>query len=83
MTQAIITLSSASYEASHPQNPNPVSHLNLVAPVSPQTAKCYLLMAKNTFIDELLYVPSYGWKDKDGALIIPTSKQLWSGLFPG
>ena len=38
-------------------------------------------MAKNTFIDDLLYTPSYGWKDKYGALIVPTSKQLWSEAF--
>ena len=32
-------------------------------------------------IDDLLYTPSYGWKDKFGALIVPTSKQLWSEAF--
>jgi len=38
-------------------------------------------MVKGTFIDDLLYMPSYGWKDKDDALIIPTKKQLWSEAF--
>lgn len=33
------------------------------------------------FIDDLLYTPSYGWKDENGALIIPTSKQLWNEAF--
>jgi fatty-acid desaturase len=33
------------------------------------------------FIDELLYTPSYGWKDKNDALVIPSSKQLWSEAF--
>src|ERR1700744_3774774 len=35
-------------------------------------------MVKATFIDELLFAPSYGWKDKNDALVIPTRKQLWS-----
>jgi len=35
-------------------------------------------MAKSKFIDEILYTPSYGWKDQNEALIIPTNKQLWS-----
>jgi len=38
-------------------------------------------MAKNSFIDSLLYMPSYGWKNESGALIIPTRKQLWSEAF--
>src|ERR1700685_2645026 len=38
-------------------------------------------MSKNKFIDDLLYVPSYGWKDNNGDLIVPTSKQLWSEAF--
>jgi len=38
-------------------------------------------MVKGSFIDDLLYVPSYGWKDKDNELIIPTKKQLWSEAF--
>jgi sn-1 stearoyl-lipid 9-desaturase len=33
------------------------------------------------FIDDLLYTPSYGWKDKNDALVIPTTKQLWSEAF--
>ena len=33
-------------------------------------------MPKNTFIDDLLNPPSYGWKDKKGDLIIPSGKQL-------
>ena len=35
-------------------------------------------MVKSSFIDDLLYMPSYGWKDSKNALIIPTKKQLWS-----
>ena len=38
-------------------------------------------MAKGSFIDDLLYMPSYGWKDQDNALVIPTKKQLWSEAF--
>jgi len=38
-------------------------------------------MPKTSFIDELLYTPSYGWQDQNGALIIPTKKQLWSEAF--
>ena len=38
-------------------------------------------MVKSSFIDDLLYAPSYGWKDKDAALVIPTKKQLWSEAF--
>jgi len=34
-------------------------------------------MANNTFIDNLLHEPSYGWKTEDGELIVPTTKQLW------
>ena len=34
-------------------------------------------MSKNQFIDNLLYHPSYGWKDNKGDLIIPSVKQLW------
>ncbi len=34
-------------------------------------------MAKNTFIDNLLYVPTYGWQREDGSLVVPTSRQLW------
>lgn len=33
-------------------------------------------MAKNGFIDHLLYTPSYGWEDKNGDLAIPSVKQL-------
>jgi fatty-acid desaturase len=36
------------------------------------------IMAKSTFIDEILYEPSYGWKDHNDALIVPTNKQLWA-----
>jgi fatty-acid desaturase len=35
-------------------------------------------MSKNQFIDNLLYPPSYGWKDNNGNLITPTAKQLWN-----
>ncbi len=38
-------------------------------------------MAKNTFIDNVLYTPSYGWKDENGSLIVPSAKQLWSEAF--
>src|ERR1700744_578936 len=38
-------------------------------------------MPKSNFIDDLLYAPSYGWKDDQGSLIIPTKKQLWSEAF--
>ncbi|HEY4209591.1 MAG TPA: fatty acid desaturase [Puia sp.] len=38
-------------------------------------------MNKSSFIDDLLYTPSYGWEDGNGALIVPTSKQLWSEAF--
>lgn len=34
-------------------------------------------MAKSKFIDNLLYTPSYGWKDENETLIIPTNRQLW------
>jgi sn-1 stearoyl-lipid 9-desaturase len=33
------------------------------------------------FIDEVLQEPSYGWKDKNGELIVPTTKQLWKEAF--
>ncbi|HXD79400.1 MAG TPA: fatty acid desaturase, partial [Puia sp.] len=35
-------------------------------------------MAKNRFIDNLLYTPSYGWATPEGDLITPTRRQLWS-----
>ena len=38
-------------------------------------------MTKQNFIDNLLQVPSYGWKDDKGNLIVPTTKQLWSEAF--
>ena len=38
-------------------------------------------MVKSSFIDGLLYTPSYGWKDKNAALVVPTTKQLWSEAF--
>lgn len=38
-------------------------------------------MPKISFIDELLYTPSYGWQDNNGTLIVPTNKQLWSEAF--
>jgi len=38
-------------------------------------------MAKETFIDDLLYAPSYGWKDKNGSLTIPTKNMLWAETF--
>lgn len=33
------------------------------------------------FIDRVLKVPSYGWSDKDGQLLVPSSKQLFSEFF--
>jgi fatty-acid desaturase len=38
-------------------------------------------MVKATFIDTLLYKPSYGWKDKNETLVVPTTRQLWSEAF--
>lgn len=38
-------------------------------------------MIKGSFIDNLLYAPSYGWKDQHDELVVPTSKQLWSEAF--
>jgi fatty-acid desaturase len=34
-------------------------------------------MVNGTFIDTLLYTPSYGWKDKNDQLVIPSTKELW------
>ncbi len=33
------------------------------------------------FIDRVLQVPSYGWSDQQGKLIVPTLKQLWGEAF--
>lgn len=33
------------------------------------------------FIDEVLQVPSYGWKNEKGELIVPTLKQLYAEAF--
>jgi fatty-acid desaturase len=33
------------------------------------------------FIDTVLETPSYGWKDKNGKLVIPTIKQLYTEAF--
>ena len=38
-------------------------------------------MSKNMFIDELLYAPSYGWKNEKEELISPSTKQLWKEAF--
>jgi stearoyl-CoA desaturase (delta-9 desaturase) len=38
-------------------------------------------MAKNSFIDNLLHKPSYGWKQEDGSLVVPTTGQLWKETF--
>jgi len=38
-------------------------------------------MIQGSFIDTLLYAPSYGWKDQSDRLIVPSSKQLWSEAF--
>ncbi len=34
-----------------------------------------------SFLDHVLQVPSYGWKDNDGALIVPTRKQIFAEFF--
>ncbi len=33
------------------------------------------------FIDEVLQTPSYGWKNEQGELIVPTTKQLYKEAF--
>lgn len=33
------------------------------------------------FIDNLLQVPSYGWKNTNGSLSVPTNRQLWKETF--
>lgn len=33
------------------------------------------------FIDDVLQMPSYGWKDENGNLIVPSTKQLWTEAF--
>src|SRR5947208_5692292 len=33
------------------------------------------------FIDSLLQVPSYGWKDEKENLVIPSARQLWAEAF--
>lgn len=33
------------------------------------------------FIDDILQRPSYGWKDENGNLIVPSVKQLWTEAF--
>jgi sn-1 stearoyl-lipid 9-desaturase len=38
-------------------------------------------MPKTSFIDSLLYAPSYGWKDASGNLAVPTKTQLWKEAF--
>lgn len=38
-------------------------------------------MIQGSFVDNLLYTPSYGWKNETGHLVVPTSKQLWSEAF--
>ncbi|RYZ22294.1 MAG: acyl-CoA desaturase [Chitinophagaceae bacterium] len=38
-------------------------------------------MAKNSFIDNLLQTPSYGWQDENGELVVPTTRQLWKEAF--
>src|SRR5689334_25314989 len=34
-----------------------------------------------SFIDNVLQMPSYGWKDENGDLIVPSTKQLWTEAF--
>lgn len=36
---------------------------------------------EDVFIDQVLETPSYGWADKEGNLIVPTLRQLWSEAF--
>src|ERR1700733_10156136 len=38
-------------------------------------------MPSTPFIDQVLYTPSYGWKNDESALVVPTKKQLWSEAF--
>lgn len=38
-------------------------------------------MAKNSFIDNLLQKPSYGWANDRDELIVPTRRQLWAEVF--
>lgn len=38
-------------------------------------------MANSRFIDDLLQCPSYGWKDDQGNLVVPSTKQLWAETF--
>jgi fatty-acid desaturase len=38
-------------------------------------------MSKNSFIDNLLQTPSYGWQNEQGELIVPTTRQLWRETF--
>lgn len=33
------------------------------------------------FIDNILQPPLYGWKDENGKLVVPTTKQLWREAF--
>ncbi len=33
------------------------------------------------FLDDVLEVPSYGWKDKEGLLVVPSTKQLFNEFF--
>ncbi|HEY1020856.1 MAG TPA: fatty acid desaturase, partial [Flavisolibacter sp.] len=33
------------------------------------------------FIDDVLMKPSYGWRNEDGTLSVPSSKQLWNEAF--
>jgi fatty-acid desaturase len=33
------------------------------------------------FIDHVLHMPSYGWKDENGNLIKPSTRQLWTEAF--
>jgi len=38
-------------------------------------------MVKGSFIDDLLFTPSYGWKQQDDTLFVPTKRQLWAEAF--
>jgi stearoyl-CoA desaturase (delta-9 desaturase) len=38
-------------------------------------------MSKSSFIDTLLQMPSYGWKDANGNLTVPSTSQLWKEAF--
>jgi fatty-acid desaturase len=38
----------------------------------------YIIHSRMAFIDKILHVPSYGWTNDNGELVIPTTKQLFN-----